>query len=569
IAEMTSKMPKIKNCELVRNLRDFSYYGPKWHIHVHDEKNNIKIYHVGQPNDLQTKVILLIGETGAGKTRLLNSLYNHICSVNFHDSYRLEVIDEVGSELKKDYDSQTDCITGYLFHFEPGMRYKYNILIIDTPGFGDTRGANKQAEIVRQMEVFLKEEKFGIIDLHCLSFVVKASMNRRMEYFGVILKQCMSLFGKNTTTITQVMTTHAADKMKNVNELLKSWGLSSESVFNFDNGTLYEPNTPDTIGAEGDVMDEAEISIHKYRWNKRTKECDAFFQLLFSVPSVSLRLTREALREKSFLEHSKVNLIKQIEAAFNCILANNNNLHTIREYDLSMRENRAWSGTEDVLQKTRVPIKEECIFFIKLISPHVHNCAKCEKSCSDICHWFVACPDVNAECKVCGCSGKNHIRDDEIIKESWVTIEVTDTEMKEKFDNASDKKRSLEEHVRDLQAQEEKHRRNIAKMIALIQLQTERLSEISTMPVYQSSEEFLVEIMQDLLKKNPRFNRKLEENFMTVFTDSILKEANTVCIDKATWKKELDKLLKESDSVWNKTKKAAFSTFSQAPSLLV
>jgi ABC-type multidrug transport system ATPase subunit len=39
----------------------------------------------------EEKVVLVVGETGAGKTTLINGLANFVCGVNWNDNFRFKV----------------------------------------------------------------------------------------------------------------------------------------------------------------------------------------------------------------------------------------------------------------------------------------------------------------------------------------------------------------------------------------------------------------------------------------------------------------------------------------------
>jgi putative ribosome biogenesis GTPase RsgA len=82
------------------------------------------------------KIICVIGQTGAGKTTLLNTLLNYCLGVQITDSVRYRLIVEEGLQEKKG-SSVTNDVT--MYHIEGTPRNPPHI-VVDTPGFGDTRG---------------------------------------------------------------------------------------------------------------------------------------------------------------------------------------------------------------------------------------------------------------------------------------------------------------------------------------------------------------------------------------------------------------------------------------------
>ncbi|KAI4889236.1 hypothetical protein NFI96_019823 [Prochilodus magdalenae] len=77
----------------------------------------------------KNKVILLLGATGSGKTTLINAMINYILGVKCEDTYRFKLINEI----------------------------PYSLTIVDTPGFGDTRGIDEDKRIIEQINKDIAE----------------------------------------------------------------------------------------------------------------------------------------------------------------------------------------------------------------------------------------------------------------------------------------------------------------------------------------------------------------------------------------------------------------------------
>lgn len=95
---------------------------------------------------------MIIGETDSGKTTLLNSFVNFLLGVNIEDEYRYKIILE--NTNKSQSNSQTNQVNIYNIRSVGGYP---PIKIIDTPGFGDTDGIEKDQLIFELIENFLEK----------------------------------------------------------------------------------------------------------------------------------------------------------------------------------------------------------------------------------------------------------------------------------------------------------------------------------------------------------------------------------------------------------------------------
>ena len=76
---------------------------------------------------------MMIGNTGVGKTTLINRMINYIFGVNYNDTFRFQMDDEIKVPQAE---SQTTDIHKYTICHKK-LPYKYTI--IDTPGINATK----------------------------------------------------------------------------------------------------------------------------------------------------------------------------------------------------------------------------------------------------------------------------------------------------------------------------------------------------------------------------------------------------------------------------------------------
>ena len=169
-----------------------------------DEKQLLRKVKIGQENATQNqqhKVIMLLGETGAGKSTLINAMFNYLVGVDFHDNFRLNLIDQEKSEygeLQNPTKSQTTYITSYTIHYREGFTIPFTLTIIDTPGFGDTDGIQRDEEITEQIGTFFKKKGSNGIDaIDAVGFVTQSFKPRLTPTQRYIFESILSLFGKD------------------------------------------------------------------------------------------------------------------------------------------------------------------------------------------------------------------------------------------------------------------------------------------------------------------------------------------------------------------------------------
>ena len=165
-----------------------------------DEEMKIRKIEIGQRTlGVQEKVILLVGNTGAGKSTLFNGMMNYVMGVKWADNFRLILIGKLKKNPNRDQNkSQTKWITAYTIHHQQWFTIPYTLTIIDTPGFGDTEGIERDKHITEQICHFLSTEgPNGIDHLDAVGFIVQSSQVRLSAAQKYIFHSVLSLFSKD------------------------------------------------------------------------------------------------------------------------------------------------------------------------------------------------------------------------------------------------------------------------------------------------------------------------------------------------------------------------------------
>ena len=147
--------------------------------------------------------ILIVGQTGSGKTSFINSFINYLMDIDIDDDFRYSLVVEK-ERIKSE--SQTKGIHIY------NIRSKRMLLrIVDTQGFGDTKGINEDEKITLAIkESFMNE----LNSLNAVLFVVKSSDTRLTIHQKYVFNSIISLFGKDIQNNFLVLVTFQSRNQK-------------------------------------------------------------------------------------------------------------------------------------------------------------------------------------------------------------------------------------------------------------------------------------------------------------------------------------------------------------------
>lgn len=122
--------------------------------------------------------------------------------------------------------SQTEWITVYKIYPATGGRINYILNVIDTPGFGDTRGKEWDLALVNQIRcLFSANDERSVLFIDAVCFIVKASDARLTFSQRYIFNSIMSLFGKDIESNLCTMITFADGGSPTVLDSLKEFKL--------------------------------------------------------------------------------------------------------------------------------------------------------------------------------------------------------------------------------------------------------------------------------------------------------------------------------------------------------
>ncbi|KAH1009658.1 hypothetical protein HUJ04_001985 [Dendroctonus ponderosae] len=211
--------------------------------------------------------ILLLGETGVGKSTFINSIFNYLQFETFEKAEReflnvlipvkffiedkngkkQEVIfnsqQDAANEVLKTGASATQAVKTYSFYINTG---KTLVRLIDTPGMGDTRGIEADDENCENILNYISR----LHELHAICYLTKPQQSRSTVYFNYCVSQILSRLEKSACKNIVFAFTHARgtnfkpgkalELFKNIAEEIKANPAHAEiplenNVFCFDN----------------------------------------------------------------------------------------------------------------------------------------------------------------------------------------------------------------------------------------------------------------------------------------------------------------------------------------------
>ncbi|XP_005166693.2 uncharacterized protein isoform X1 [Danio rerio] len=342
------------------------------------------------------KIILLVGETGVGKTTIINTMVNYLMGVKFEEETWYEITEEA---VRDQSESQTSEIT--MYEVFP-VKSSISLTIIDTPGYGDTRGLEKDLEVAENLSALFQNND-GVREVDAVCFVIQASKNRLSDRQHYIISSILSLFGKDIVNNIVFLITH-------------SDGLPPKNVL----GAINKAKIPCRRDRNGEPVHfifnnrqadarqtkERYMKAQRDAWDESIDGMKEFFQSLTARNRRSLELTSDVLIDRIQFEASISNLQLRVQEKESKKSEKLQIQEAIKQNKKKIEEQRNFGITVKKTVKMKVLIENA-----SWKNRKATTCTACEENCHEFDCWWVSNPSQcevmkNGFCTVC--TGKCH-----------------------------------------------------------------------------------------------------------------------------------------------------------------
>ncbi|KAG5843000.1 hypothetical protein ANANG_G00183830, partial [Anguilla anguilla] len=246
----------------------------------------------------RNRTIMMVGETGTGKSALINMMVNYMLGVKWEDKIRFKIIPDESKIPQTE--SQATVVTAYEIFGLEELSVPFSLTVIDTPGL------DKDKNIAQNLYTFLESlSDIQQIDAACL--MVKASQCRLSPSQKYIFDAILSVFGRNMEKNFMILITFSDWMPPPALKLVSESGapfLKDENNdpvhFLFNNLSLQK------------FAKEYEETF-KTAWDNGAESFREFFQALDKMEPQCMKMTQNVLRERWSLEEGIQNLASQIK----------------------------------------------------------------------------------------------------------------------------------------------------------------------------------------------------------------------------------------------------------------
>ncbi|XP_049454451.1 uncharacterized protein LOC125902267 isoform X2 [Epinephelus fuscoguttatus] len=464
---------------------------PVYKVPLKEEQISVsgcKKFSFGEESTKLNRTIMVLGTTGAGTSTLLNGMINYILGVQWEDSFRFKLVDE--GQSKSQAHSQTSDITVYKLNHQKGFKIEHSLTIVDTPGFGDTRGIERDKQITEQLHNLFSAE-LGVSEIDAVCIVAQAALTQLTPSQKFAFESVLSIFGKDIAENIQVLVTFADGQKPPVLEAISASGIPCPERkdglpihFKFNNSALFADSKSSAADSMSEDDENGDESFDQMFWNMGTKSMRTFFVALDVMDTKSLTMTKEVLRERQRLEKAVENLQKQVKVGLAKLDETTEKAETLKEHEAEMGRYKNFEFESSFLEAIQVHITGTGIY--------LNNCKQCHFTCHSPCRRSNNTGD-KRHCKAIGsdgrctkCPGKCNWDEHNDQTYKWESEELKEVttvkERKKKYRNAKDIKKCYQTWIEKLMHEYQPVQAEVEALRARYNKSLNRLKKIALKP---------------------------------------------------------------------------------------
>ncbi|XP_042338900.1 uncharacterized protein LOC121940106 [Plectropomus leopardus] len=484
------------------------------------------------PNKIN-KTILFVGETGTGKSTLINALVNYAMGVKWEDDIWFQIVEDekksqsksqtadvTEGEKKSQSKSQTADVIAYeIFGFE-GKTLPYSLTIINTPGYGDTRGTEHDIIVSeRLLDLFRSDD--GVHEVDAVGLVIKASENQLNDRLTYIFNSVVSLFGKDMEKNIVALFTHSNGVTPE--NVLKALEAANIKCAKDENKTIHFmfDNCQSTWRTK-----KNKLSL-KHAWALTEEQMGEFTGFLKESSPQNLTAIVEVLKSHIRLTACIHKLQERIEFIDLKQEEIQQTEEALKKYEAEMKNNENFTVEVNEVFKVKEPVSEWRWWAFGLNYGGAVCCTVCKENCHDPCTlaWYPEhCEVMVRKCTKC----QGECRESGHVKELSCTVCTgkcpVSAHVKEKQCTACEDECCVPHHVK-------------GKQCPVCEGKTNESDHVKTMWRYAMKTRKVQKTKQDIIDKYYKGKAGCDQS--TSLLETLLKK-------KEELEKEKDQLLKES-----------------------
>ncbi|XP_025755955.1 uncharacterized protein LOC100703585 isoform X2 [Oreochromis niloticus] len=438
----------------------------------------------GEETERQNRTIMLLGATGSGKSTLIDGMINYIVGVEWGNGFRFKLINEDQSTSQAH--SQTSEVTVYKINHQDGFKIPFSLTIIDTPGFGDTRGIERDREITEQLRNLFSAQR-GVTDIDAVCFIAQAALPQLTATQKYVFDSMLSIFGKDVTENIRILVTFADGQRPPVLKAINAAGVPCPKTkdglldhFKFNNSALFAHKRSSEGVSRSDVGEGGHFD--QMFWEMGAESMKSFFAALNVIETKSLTLTQEVLTERKQLQISVENVQEQVKLGFAKLKEIKKKSEKLKEYEFEIIRNENFEIEVTVMK----PFEKEISH-----AGNILNCQQCHFTCHHLCTipndaYKTSCIAIGSDGYCTQCPGKCYWNAHFYQKYIWEYKEVkekkTVKKLKEKYDRARGQKMTVQGLVEKLKVEYESLQAEVVELIERSAKCLNRLKEIALKP---------------------------------------------------------------------------------------